>query len=114
MAQLDKLKQLLGIALSDTSKDFILEFILEDVTQVIKDYCHISEIPTELNNTILKMAIDMYRSENLGSEESSLGSVSSITEGDTTVSYKGINAEAKNSLVKDYKVQLNKYRKLVW
>ncbi|MBU5440297.1 phage head-tail connector protein [Tissierella sp. MSJ-40] len=114
MTQLEKLKKLLGIPLEDDSKDFLLEFTLEDVEQIIKDYCNIKEVPGELNNTMLRMAVDLYRNENLGEEESSLGSVSSIADGDTTVSYKSSANEFKDTLTKDYKVQLNRYRKLVW
>ncbi|WP_045905939.1 phage head-tail connector protein [Clostridium botulinum] len=114
MTPLEKLKKLLGIALDDDSKDFLLEFALEDVEQIVKDYCHMKEIPEALNTTVLKMTIDMYRNENLGEEENSLGSISSISEGDTSVSYRSSIAEFKDSLIKDYKAQLNKYRKLVW
>lgn len=114
MTQLEKLKKLLGMTLEDDSKDFLLEFALEDVEQIVKGYCNIKEVPKELNNTILKMSMDLYRNENLGEEESSLGSISSITEGDTTVSYRSAASEFKDTLIKDYKSQLNKYRKLVW
>lgn len=114
MTQLEKLKKILGIPLDNDSKDFLLEFTLEDIEQIIKDYCNIKEIPEELNNTVLRMAVDLYRNENLGEEESSLGSVSSITDGDTTVSYKSSANEFKDTLIKDYKTQLNRYRKLVW
>lgn len=114
MTNLEKLKKLLGIPLEDNSKDFLLEFALEDVEEIIKDYCHIKGIPEALNNTVLKMSMDLYRNENLGEEGNSLGSISSITEGDTSVSYRSSVAEFKDSLIKDYKAQLNKYRKLVW
>ncbi|NFA98021.1 hypothetical protein EXM52_13230 [Clostridium botulinum] len=114
MAQLEKLKKLLGISLDDDSKDFSLEFAIEDAEEIIRGYCHIKEIPEPLNNTILRMAIDIYRNENLGKEESSLGSISSISEGDTTVSYRSANTEFKDNLVKDYKAKLHKYRKLIW
>lgn len=114
MTQLEKLKKLLGIPLESLSKDFLLEFTLENVEQIVKDYCNIKEVPESLNNTVLRMAVDLYRSENLGEEESSLGSVSSITDGDTSVSYRSANAEFKDTLTKNYKVQLNRYRKLVW
>ncbi|KGI42505.1 phage head-tail connector protein [Clostridium tetani] len=114
MTQLEKLKKLLGIPLEDNSKDFLLKFALQDVEQIVKNYCQIKEVPEELNNTVIKMAIDMYRNENLGGEESSLGSISSITEGDTSISYRSSANEFKDSLLKDYKAQLNKYRKLVW
>lgn len=114
MTQLEKLKKLLGIPLEDDSKDFLLEFTLEKTEDTIKNYCNIKEIPEELNNTVLSMAVDLYRNENLGFEESPLGSVSSISEGDTTVSYKSSSNEFKDTLIKDYKAQLNRYRKLVW
>jgi hypothetical protein len=114
MTQLEKLKKLLGIPLDNDSKDFLLEFTLEDVEQIIKDYCNIKEVPKELNNTVLRMAVDLYRNENLGEEDIPLGSVSSITEGDTSVSFRSANAEFKDTLTKNYKVQLNRYRKLVW
>ncbi|QUH21425.1 phage head-tail connector protein [Alkaliphilus sp. B6464] len=112
MTQLEKLKQLLGI--TDDTKDFILQFTLEKTEDTIKNYCNIKEIPTELNNTVLSMAVDLYRNENLGEEESPLGSVSSISEGDTTVSYRSSANEFKDTLIKNYKEQLNRYRKLVW
>lgn len=114
MTQLEKLKKLLGISLESSSKDFSLQFAIEDAEQTIRDYCHIKEIPKELENTVLKMAMGMYRNENLGEEESSLGSVSSINEGDTSISYRSSATEFKDSLVKDYKAKLHKYRKLVW
>lgn len=114
MSQLEKLKKLLGIPLEDDSKDFSVQFALDDAEQIIKDYCHIDEVPEALNNTVIKMAIDSYRNENLGEEVSPLGSISSISEGDTSVSYRSNAAEFKDSLLKDYKSKLNKYRKLVW
>ncbi|WMJ79541.1 phage head-tail connector protein [Clostridium sp. MB40-C1] len=114
MTQLEKLKKLLGLPLEDDSKDFLLEFTLEDVEQIVKDYCHIKEIPETLNTIMLKIAMDMYRNENLGEEESSLGSISSISEGDTSISYRSAASEFKDSLIRDYKTQLNRYRKLVW
>ncbi|KIN80782.1 MULTISPECIES: phage head-tail connector protein [Clostridium] len=114
MTPLEKLKKLLGISLDDDSKDFSLQFAIEDAKQTIRDYCHIKEIPEELNNTILRMSIDIYRNDNLGEEENPLGSISSISEGDTSISYRSANAEFKDSLVKDYKAKLHKYRKLVW
>ncbi|EDS78169.1 conserved hypothetical protein [Clostridium botulinum C str. Eklund] len=114
MIKLDKLKQLLGIDKDDNTKDAFLEFALDDIFQIIKDYCHIKEVPEELNNTVLKMAIDLYRNQNLGEEETPLGSISSITEGDTSISYRSSANEFKDSLLNDYKSQLNRYRKLVW
>lgn len=112
--ELNKLKQLLGMSTDDTSKDISLQFIIDDVKEIIINYCHIEEIPSGLINTAYRMAVDLHRNENLGEESTPLGSISSISEGDTSVSYRSSATEFKDSLLKDYKKQLNKFRKLVW
>ncbi|EMJ5513613.1 phage head-tail connector protein [Clostridioides difficile] len=112
--EVERLKKLLGFSREDDSKDTILEFILEDVEEMVKNYCNVPTIPEQLNNTILRMAIDMYKNESLGSEDIALGSISSISEGDTSVSYRSSASEFKESLLKDYKSQLNRYRKIRW
>jgi hypothetical protein len=112
--ELDKLKQLLGIDITDNTKDIALQFVIDDTTEIIMSYCNLEELPSGLSNTAYRMAIDLYRNENLGDENIPLGSVSSISEGDTTVNYRSNIAEFKDTLIKDYRVQLNRYRKLVW
>ncbi|MCI9907760.1 phage head-tail connector protein [Clostridioides difficile] len=112
--EVERLKKLLGFSREDDSKDTILEFILEDVEEMVKNYCNVPTIPEQLNSTILRMAIDMYKNESLGSEDIALGSISSISEGDTSVSYRSSASEFKESLLKDYKLQLNRYRKIRW
>ncbi|CCL66868.1 hypothetical protein ERM67_19345 [Clostridioides difficile] len=112
--EVERLKKLLGFSREDDSKDTILEFILEDVEEMVKNYCNVPTIPEQLNSTILRMAIDMYKNESLGSEDIALGSISSISEGDTSVSYRSSASEFKESLLKDYKSQLNRYRKIRW
>ncbi|HBF8863056.1 TPA: phage head-tail connector protein, partial [Clostridioides difficile] len=76
--EVERLKKLLGFSREDDSKDTILEFILEDVEEMVKNYCNVPTIPEQLNSTILRMAIDMYKNESLGSEDIALGSISSI------------------------------------
>ncbi|WP_270943109.1 hypothetical protein [Romboutsia lituseburensis] len=110
----NKLKSLLGIEESNKEKDSSIQFCLEDAYEVISNYCNTDGVAEGLYNTLFRIAIDLYRHENIGSEESSLGSVSSISEGDTSVSYRSSNSEFKESLLKDYKKQLNRYRKLVF
>lgn len=112
--ELEKLKALLGISIDNTSKDTILEFTMDNVKEIILNHCHIEELPQGLINTAYRMCLDLYRNENLGSEESSLGSISSISEGDTSTSFRSNITEFKDSLLKDYKKQLNKYRKVAW
>lgn len=112
--ELDTLKQLLGISLEDTLKDAILEFTISNVEEIIQNHCNTEEVPEGLYTTGYRMCMDLYRNENLGNEESALGSISSISEGDTSTSFRSNITEFKDSLLKDYKKQLNRYRKLVW
>ena len=110
--ELEKLKLLLGI--TDDSKDVILQFTIANVEEIIINHCHLEEVPEGLYMTGYRMCMDLYRNENLGSEESALGSISSISEGDTSTSFRSNITEFKDSLLKDYKKQLNKYRKVAW
>lgn len=110
--ELEKLKLLLGI--TDNSKDVILQFTIANVEEIIINHCHLEEVPEGLYMTGYRMCMDLYRNENLGNEESALGSISSISEGDTSTSFRSNATEFKDSLLKDYKNQLNKYRKVVW
>ena len=108
-----KLKELLGI--EDESKDVILEFVIADVEETIKNYCHVDEMPDGLQNTGYRMAMDLYRNENIGSESAAVGSVSSITEGDTSASFRQyVDDNFKDTVLKNYKSSLNRYRKVVW
>lgn len=108
---IEKLKQLLGITGAD--QDTLLQFALDNVTETIMNYCNLEELPAGLENTAYRMAMDLYRNENLGSANLDNGLIASITEGDTSVSYKE-NTAYTQSLLKNYRAQLSRYRKIVW
>lgn len=111
--ELPKLKALLGI--EDDSKDVILEFVIADVEEIIKNYCHVEKMPEGLVNTGYRMAMDLYRNENIGSETAAVGTVSSISEGDTSTSFQQyVDANFKDTVLKNYKSSLNRYRKVAW
>ena len=111
--ELDKLKELLGI--EGRTEDAVLKFITADVEETIKNYCNIEEVQEGLLNTSYRMAMDLYRNENVGHEESALGSVSSISEGDTSTSFRQYaDDNFKDTVLKNYKPQLNRYRKVVF
>lgn len=112
--ELTKFKKLLGLDPTDPSKDIPLQFALEDTLETILNYCHLEELPKGLENTAYRMAIDLYRNESPGEENTSPGPVSSISVGDTSTSFKSTSAEFKDHLLKNYKAQLNRYRKLVF
>lgn len=50
---LEKLKQLLGI--HDDLQDTVLEFIISDVEETIKNYCNLEEVPKGLLQTSYRM-----------------------------------------------------------
>ena len=115
--ELEALKPLLGLAVSDTSQDAVLTFILDDVQEVILNYCNLDELPNGLKNTAYRMAMDLYRNEGIGEADSdgNIGRVSSIDEGDVKIYFGASNFDSSfaNSLLKVYTPQLNRYRKLV-
>lgn len=110
--EVSRLKMLLGIPEEDITKDPILQFVLDDVEETVKNYCHLKELPTGLINTGYRMAIDLYRFDNPGAGDTPL-TVSSISEGDTSTSFKNASDALTGSILKNYQVQLNRYRKLV-
>lgn len=104
------LKSLLGI--QDNSKDTLLEFALDNAEETIKNYCNIDIIPQELHTTHIRMAMDLYRMEQPGGEDAPLVETS-VKEGDTTVNYGNIQtSEYMSSILKDYKKNLNRFRKV--
>lgn len=111
--ELAKLKALLGI--EDDSEDTVLEFVIADVEETIKNYCHVEEVPGGLVNTGYRMAMDLYRNENIGSCTGATGAVSTITEGDTTTSFRQyVDDNFKDTVLKNYKSSLNRYRRVAW
>ena len=108
---IERLKQLLGISTDDATKDILVQFALDDAESVILNYCNLIAVPDGLKTTWVKMALDLYRNENLGSVEGGKY-VSSISEGDSSVSFKTNYSDFKDSLLKNYIAQLNMYRRL--
>lgn len=111
--ELKKIKGLLGISENDISQDASLEFILDDVTETILNYCGLKELPVGLTNTAYRMAIDLYRYDRPG-DSSAPVTVTSISEGDTSTSFTSAADALSGGLLKDYQGQLNRYRKLRW
>ena len=105
---LAKLKKVLG--LQGTDKDDALEFVMEDVEESIRNYCNVKEVPAGL----YRMAMDLYRNENVGKEDEAL-MVTSLTEGDTATGFsKQASTEYTQSVLKNYESQLRRYRKVVF
>lgn len=99
---LDKLKSELGIANTDTSKDEDLNSVIDKVTRKALNYCNIKEIPAELEETLISMCVDLYKPT---------APVLSMKKGDTNFTYGQSPIE---SLMNDYKSDLNEFRKVRW
>lgn len=112
---LNTFKSLLGLTVEDTSKDSVLKFILSNVQEIILNYCHIEELPSGLTFTAYRMAVDLYRNEQLGAGETEKP-VSSLSEGDTSVGFSSSIYETSftDSLLKRYDRQLSRYRRILW
>lgn len=106
----DNLKELLGLK-DAADKDPLVKFALNSAEEIVLNYCNIKEIPDRLSNTVLRMAMDIYRNEQPGEEETPQV-VKSITVGDTSTSYgSGTDENFAKSLAKNYRSQLNRYRR---
>lgn len=104
----EKLWKLLGM---EADEKGLVEFAFADAKETALNYCRLDEIPTGLENTVLRMAMDIFRNEELGSSDVP-GAVASIALGDTSTSFGKTSEEFRSGLLKDYKAQLNRYRRL--
>lgn len=106
------LKGLLGV--SEEGQEPALEFALKDAEETVKNYCNLGELPKGLEHTVLRMAMDIYRNEQFGDSAVPVA-IKSISEGDTSTSFGTAESSGyAQSLLKNYKKQLNRYRKVVF
>lgn len=108
----ERLLALLGLNADEQSIEICVEFALDNAKDIVKNYCHIDEIPAELETTVLRIAMDIYRNEKPGETETPQR-VSSAQIGDTSTSFGTVSASFTDSLMKNYKSSLNRYRKVV-
>lgn len=111
--ELKILKALLGISEDDQTMDISIQFVMDDVQETILNYCNVDELPEGLINTAYRMAIDLYRGDQPGSNNTPV-TVASISEGDTSTSFNNAADALSGGILKDYAGQLNRYRKLRW
>ncbi len=109
--EITRIKELLGVPVENTSQDVSLTFIADIVEETVLNYCNLDKLPDGLKNTCLRMAVDLYRYEK-PTESGVPLRVASITEGDTATSFSVLNDVLKGTILKDYKGQLNRYRRM--
>lgn len=109
--EITRIKELLGVSAENTSQDVSLTFIADIVEETVLNYCNLDTLPDGLKNTCIRMAVDLYRYEK-PTESGVPLRVASITEGDTATSFSVLNDALKGTILKDYKGQLNRYRRM--
>jgi hypothetical protein len=78
------------LAISDTSKDAILTFYINKITQTALNYCGIEEFPAGLEYWLQGKVIAWYNANGSAvGAEATAGAVSSIKRGDFSVSFAG-------------------------
>ena len=111
----------LRLGLSDEWDALVTSYI-QEVGQRILHYCNLAEIPVELEPTWASMVIDALRIEQpkLPGVEETTGGGESVTVGDTSTAPArpaGLTNTAKSvidAVVLNYRVDLNRYRRLRW
>lgn len=106
---IDTIKMLLGI--TDASKDNLLNYLNNAVTTEVKKYCRIKVIPDELQVIINDLVVDRFRSRGYGASEAPK-TVSSISEGDVSISFKTVQYGITAELTDAEKQRLVPYRRL--
>lgn len=99
------------LMISDDSKDEILILHIEMTIQSMKNYCNRSDLPEELWFLAAKLAAESYRS---ASKTTTSGEITSIKEGDRTVSFSAGAAQTRLSQVVSQNSELNKFRKIYY
>jgi hypothetical protein len=111
MEALDTLKVLLGMDTTTENEtiDTRLEFVLNNAREIVMNYCNIREIPEGLENTVVRMAVDLYRNEHPG-ESDVPQEIKSVTTGDTSTSFAVTETNGyAESLLRNYRGQLNRF-----
>ena len=124
---LTKVYSLLGLSekTAPANKKVIIDFTYDMMADEVLNYCHLRELPEELQNVIASMVVDLYRMGDFG-KEILTKEPTSITRGDVSISYRAgtelFSNTQRNSnyimanmaFMKDYYKQLNAFRKVAW
>ena len=97
---LEKVKLLLGDKIDWT--DERIQLLIDDMTQVVLDYCKLNELPSGLEIIVRQMVVEQI-------EKTESDNVASIKRGDTQISYLSTNV---GTFTKKQKDALNRYRQI--
>lgn len=105
----------------DSLKDTVMDYI-EEIENRILHYCHVPAVPDGLKFTWVSMTMDVLRVE-LPTEDAIAETADTgvnVKVGDTSVSPAGgksvtnMSKSAIDDVVLNYRIDLNRYRKLRW
>lgn len=103
--------------------DELIESYVDEIGDRIRHYCNIDEIPQALEKTWASMVIDAARIDlpNIAEIADTVGGAESVKVGDTQVTPARGSGEVSNTskevidkVVLNYRIDLNRYRKLRW
>lgn len=118
MSYLDRVLSIVKRKLTDPPSDEDLLLDIKEVGQYILNYCNVAVIPEELMFVHMNMVLDYYEIQRKSSDDENAQTVSSVKEGDVAVQFGAaktvLRENVTESLLFDYKDQLNKFRKLRW
>lgn len=98
----------------ETEKDTVLLFACERSIEMVKNYCYIEQLPIELKNVCVEIALLLYDN---GGYQSKNTTLKSIKEGNVAITYQRESSawkENKKMLLKEFSEELDKFRKLKW
>ena len=116
-------KLLLGISLTVSTRDQVLNAYSEIMQNQVKAYCNTDTIPVPLQDVVAEMVAVLYRKQ-YGSGDSTqmvavqAGTIKKETVGDHTIEYVTDVSSSSSStsitqdIVSDHKMQLNPYRRV--
>lgn len=112
------------LSLQDDALQSIISTYIDEIEQRILHYCGIRAVPNGLKFTWASMAIDAIRIDlpNVAEISDTVGGAESVKVGDTQVSpARGSGGDVSNTsksaidkVVLNYRIDLNRYRKLRW
>ena len=115
-------KVLLGIPLTDYSKDQVLNTYCEIMSNKVKAYCNIDSIPPALKDVVAEMVATLYTKKYGSGESTQLVTVAAgatikkETVGDHTIEYDTSSSASSSSVTQDiidsHIMQLNPYRRV--
>ncbi|WEV37727.1 hypothetical protein [Lactobacillus sp. ESL0677] len=104
---------------NNSSYESIVDFTVEKAINDVANYCNtpIDELPAELCSTIVSLTVQLLDTHGWLKGQQSDSNISSITEGDVSVTFKQSsevykNLQTVNTISDDFRSILNKFRRL--